>query len=92
VLAAERLDTSEPVNVGTGRETRISDLAAAIADLTGFDGETVWDASRADGQPVRYLDVSRARELMGFEAEVPIEDGLRRTVERFRASGVPVRA
>jgi GDP-L-fucose synthase len=92
VLAAERLKTSEPVNVGTGRETRISDLAAGIAHLTGFDGETVWDASRPDGQPVRYLDVSRARELIGFEAEVPIEDGLRRTIESFRAGRVPARA
>jgi GDP-L-fucose synthase len=85
VLAAERLDTSEPVNVGTGRETRIADLAAMIQRITGYDGEVVWDTSRPDGQPTRYLDVSRARELMGFEAEVPLEEGLRRTVESFRA-------
>jgi GDP-L-fucose synthase len=85
LLAAERLDTSEPVNVGTGRETRIADLAAMIQRITGYDGEVVWDTSRPDGQPTRYLDVSRARELMGFEAEVPLEDGLRRTVESFRA-------
>jgi GDP-L-fucose synthase len=85
LLAAERLDTSEPVNVGTGRETRIADLAAMIQRITGYDGEVVWDTSRPDGQPTRYLDVSRARELMGFEAEVPLEEGLRRTVESFRA-------
>jgi GDP-L-fucose synthase len=85
VLAAERLDTSEPVNVGTGRETRIADLAAMVQRITGYDGEVVWDTSRPDGQPTRYLDVSRARELMGFEAEVPLEEGLRRTVESFRA-------
>jgi GDP-L-fucose synthase len=73
LLAAERLDTSEPVNVGTGRETRIADLAAMIQRITGYDGEVVWDTSRPDGQPTRYLDVSRARQLMGFEAEVPLE-------------------
>jgi GDP-L-fucose synthase len=85
LLAAERLDTPEPVNVGTGRETRIADLAAMIQRITGYDGEVVWDTSRPDGQPTRYLDVTRARELMGFEAEVPLEEGLRRTVESFRA-------
>jgi GDP-L-fucose synthase len=85
LLAAERLDTSEPVNVGTGRETRIADLAAMIQRITGYEGEVVWDTSRPDGQPTRYLDVSRARELMGFEAEVPLEEGLRRTVESFRS-------
>jgi GDP-L-fucose synthase len=85
LLAAERLDTSEPVNVGTGRETRIADLAAMIQRITGYDGDVVWDTSRPDGQPTRYLDVSRARELMGFEAEVPLEEGLRRTVESFRS-------
>jgi GDP-L-fucose synthase len=86
VLAAERLGTSEPVNVGTGRETAIRDLAAMIAELTGFDGDTVWDSSKPDGQPVRCLDVSRARDLLGFEAQVAIEDGLSRTVESFRAT------
>jgi GDP-L-fucose synthase len=85
LLAAERLDTSEPVNVGTGRETKIADLAAIIERITGYEGEVIWDTSRPDGQPTRYLDVSRARELMGFEAEVPLEEGLRRTVESFRA-------
>jgi GDP-L-fucose synthase len=85
VLAAERLDTSEPVNVGTGRETKIADLATIIQQITGYEGQVVWDTSRPDGQPTRYLDVSRARELMAFEAEVPLEEGLRRTVESFRA-------
>jgi GDP-L-fucose synthase len=92
ILAAERLDTSEPVNVGTGQETKIRDLAGMISELTGFQGETVWDTSRPDGQPVRYLDVSRARELMGFSAEVPIEEGLRRTIESFRGERVPAGA
>jgi GDP-L-fucose synthase len=85
LLAAERLDTSEPVNVGTGIETRIRDLSELVHDVTGYDGETVWDASRPDGQPQRFLDVRRARELMGFEARVPLEEGLRRTVASFEA-------
>jgi GDP-L-fucose synthase len=85
ILAAERLDTSAPVNIGTGVETRIRDLANTIHELSGFEGEIVWDSSKPDGQPTRYLDVSRARELMGFEAEVPLEEGLRRTIESFRA-------
>ena len=92
LLAGERLETSEPVNIGTGRETRIADLAATLQRITGYDGEIVWDTSRPDGQPTRYLDVSRARELMGFEAEMPLEEGLRRTVESFREQVAPVRS
>jgi GDP-L-fucose synthase len=92
ILSAERLDSSEPVNIGTGTETRIRDLAGMISELTGFRGETVWDSSRPDGQPKRYLDVSRARELIGFEAEMPLEEGLRRTIESFRAGDRPVAA
>jgi GDP-L-fucose synthase len=90
LLAAERLDTSDPVNVGTGQETKIADLAAMIQGITGFGGEVVWDTSRPDGQPTRYLDVTRARELMGFEAEVPLDEGLRRTVDSFRAQMAPI--
>jgi GDP-L-fucose synthase len=85
ILSAERLDTSQPVNIGTGVETRIRDLADTIHRLSGFEGEIVWDSSYPDGQPTRYLDVSRARELIGFEAETPLEDGLRQTIESFRA-------
>src|SRR5215216_1033386 len=86
VLSAERLETSEHVNIGTGKETRIRDLAEMISELAGFEGTTVWDESRPDGQPKRYLDVSRARELIGFEAETPLADGLKRTIESFRGS------
>jgi GDP-L-fucose synthase len=89
ILAAERYDSSDPVNIGTGRETRIRDLAETIVRLTGYRGETVWDTSRPDGQPTRYLDVSRASERFGFEAEVGLEEGLRRTIESFRASLTP---
>jgi GDP-L-fucose synthase len=86
LLCAERLEVSDPVNIGTGKETSIRDLAEMISELAGFEGKTVWDESRPDGQPKRYLEVSRARELIGFEAETPLEDGLRRTVESFRAA------
>ena len=86
LLCAERLDTSEPVNIGTGTETKIRQLAESIARLTGFEGTTSWDTTRPDGQPKRYLDTSRARKLIGFEAEMALEEGLRRTIESFRGS------
>jgi GDP-L-fucose synthase len=86
LLCAERLDVSDPVNLGTGTETRIRELAETIRELTGYEGKTVWDTSRPDGQPKRYLDVSRARELIGFQAEMPLEEGLRRTIESFRSA------
>ena len=85
ILAAEHLERSDPVNVGTGVETKIRNLAEMIRDLTGFRGEIVWDASMPDGQPARYLDVSRAREWFGFEAQIPLREGLRLTIESFRA-------
>jgi GDP-L-fucose synthase len=86
LLAAERLQTSEPVNVGTGRETKIRDLAESIRKLVGFEGEIVWDTTKPDGQPARYLDVTRGRELMGFEATMSLEEGLRRTIESFAST------
>ena len=84
VLAAERYDSSAPVNVGSGEETEIRSLAELIARLAGYRGETRWDADRPDGQLRRCLDVSRARERMGFQAEIALEDGLRETIESFR--------
>jgi GDP-L-fucose synthase len=86
LLCAERLNSSEPVNIGTGVETKIRELAESISRLTGFEGETVWDTSRPDGQPKRYLDTTRARTLIGFEAQMPLEEGLKRTIESFRGS------
>ncbi|MBU6337294.1 MAG: GDP-L-fucose synthase [Acidobacteria bacterium] len=83
LLAAERLEVSDPVNVGTGQETRIRELAETIGRLSGYEGQTVWDDSKPDGQPSRCLDISRARELMGYEARVPLEDGLRETIAWF---------
>ena len=92
LLCAERLEGSDPVNVGTGTETRIRDLAETIRRLAGFDGEVVWDTSRPDGQPSRYLDVSRARETMDFRAAIGLEEGLERTVESFRVQARPAPA
>jgi GDP-L-fucose synthase len=86
VMAAERYNDSEPVNLGAGMEISIKDLAELIANLTGFDGEIVWDISKPNGQPRRGLDVSRAREYFGFQAEMPFEEGLRRTIEWFKAN------
>jgi GDP-L-fucose synthase len=86
LLAAERYDGAAPVNLGTGVETSIRELAETIATLTGFEGELSWDTSMPNGQPRRRLDASRARELFGFEARVPLRDGLARTVEWYRSS------
>ncbi len=86
VLALERYDGGEPVNLGTGEEIAIRDLAAKIAEATGFRGEIRWDASKPNGQPRRRLDVSRARERFGFEAEVSFEAGLRETVRWYRSA------
>jgi len=86
LLAAERYDGAEPVNLGTGVEISIRDLTELIAELTGFDGEIVWDTSMPNGQPRRRLDVSRAKELFGFEAQTQLRDGLARTIEWYRAT------
>jgi GDP-L-fucose synthase len=84
VLAAERYDGAQPVNLGTGVETTIRELAETIADLTGFEGEIVWDASMPNGQPRRSLDASRAAELFGFRARTPLREGLERTIAWYR--------
>jgi GDP-L-fucose synthase len=86
VLAAARYDGPEPVNLGTGVETTIRELAETIADVTGFDGELVWDTSMPNGQPRRSLDARRAEELFGWRAKTPLREGLERTVASYRAS------
>jgi GDP-L-fucose synthase len=86
VLAAEQYDGREPVNLGSGQEMSIRELAGVIAAETGFRGEIVWDASKPDGQPRRALDVTRAAELFGFRARVGFAEGLRRTVEWYRTT------
>ena len=88
VLAAERYDSAEPVNLGAGFELSIAELAGLIARLTGYSGRVAWDATRPDGQPRRCLDVSRAEKEFGFRALTPFEDGLRETIAWFEGSGI----
>ncbi|MEA3351513.1 MAG: NAD-dependent epimerase/dehydratase family protein, partial [Chloroflexota bacterium] len=83
VLSAERYSGPEPVNLGAGMEISIKDLAQLVAKLTAFEGDLVWDISKPNGQPRRGLDVSRAKEYFGFEAEMVFEDGLKRTIDWF---------
>jgi nucleoside-diphosphate-sugar epimerase len=85
-MASDAYDGEEPVNLGTGRETTIRELTQTIANLCGFDGEVVWDASKPDGQPRRMLDTSRAKALFGFEAQVGLEEGLRRTIDWYSST------
>jgi GDP-L-fucose synthase len=80
ILGAERYDSSEPVNVGSGNEISIRDLATQIAKATGFTGRFVWDTSQPNGQPRRRLDVTRAKERFGFVAKTTFADGLKKTV------------
>jgi GDP-L-fucose synthase len=86
VRAAERYDGPEPVNLGSGREILVRDLATMIADTVGFEGTLRWDPTQPDGQPRRQLDCTQAAELFGFRAETSFEEGLRRTVEWYRAN------
>jgi GDP-L-fucose synthase len=86
LLAADRYDGAEPVNLGTGVETSIRDLAETIAEVTGFTGEIVWDTSMPNGQPRRSLDASRAKALFGFEARTPLREGIEKTVAWYRSS------
>jgi GDP-L-fucose synthase len=84
LLAAERYNNSEPVNLGSAQEISIKNLAELITRLTGFEGKLVWDPSKPNGQPRRALDVSRADQFFGFRAQMPFEEGLRRTIEWYR--------
>jgi GDP-L-fucose synthase len=89
VLASERYDDPEPVNLGVGHEITIRELTETIARLTGFQGEIHWDATKPDGQPRRALDTSRARQAFGFEARTSFEEGLRTTIDWYEANRVP---
>jgi GDP-L-fucose synthase len=84
VLAAERYERDEPVNIGAGFEISIRELAEMIADLTGFTGRITWDTSKPNGQPRRMLETSRAKDYFGFQAHTPFKEGLARTVEWYR--------
>lgn len=83
LLAAERYNKPDPVNLGTGREITIADLVQKIATLTGYTGRIVWNASKPDGQPRRCLNVSRAEKEFGFRARMDFDEGLRRTVDWY---------
>ncbi len=84
VLAAEKYEKPEPVNIGAGFEITISELAALIARLTGYRGEIAWDTTRPDGQPRRRLDTSRAFNEFGFKARTGLEEGLKLTIASYK--------
>jgi GDP-L-fucose synthase len=84
ILAAERYNGPLPVNIGSGDEVQIKDLTETIARLVGFEGAIVWDPTKPNGQPRRKLDTNRARELFGFESQMPLEEGLRRTIAWYQ--------
>lgn len=85
LLAAEHYNGDEPVNIGTGEEVTIQDLAHLIADEVGYKGELVWDTGKPNGQPRRCLDTRRAKELLGFEATCKLREGIQKTVTWFRS-------
>lgn len=84
LLATERYNQSDPVNIGSAHEISIKELTETIARLTGFEGEIIWDTTKPNGQPRRKLDTSRAKERFGFEAQVSFTEGLRRTIEWYK--------
>jgi GDP-L-fucose synthase len=86
VLAAERYNKPDPVNLGSGMEITIRDLVVLISELTGYHGEIHWDTTKPDGQPRRCLDVSRAKREFGFEATMPFREGLKRTIAWYEAN------
>lgn len=83
VLATEKYDSPDPVNIGAGREITIKDLTEMVAKLSGFAGKIVWDPTKPDGQPRRCLDTQRAKERFGFAAKTTLEDGLKKTIEWY---------
>jgi GDP-L-fucose synthase len=83
VMAAERYEGSEPVNIGSSEEISIKDLVDLIVELTGFKGKVVWDKTKPDGQPRRKLNVERAQREFGFRSSTPFRDGLRETIHWY---------
>ena len=86
IAAAENYNGSEPVNIGSGQEISIKDLVEMVVRLTDFNGQLVWQTDKPNGQPRRGLDVSRAKEYFGWSAQVPFEEGVRRTIKWFKAN------
>ena len=91
VAAAEKYNGDLPVNLGSGYEISIKNLAEMIVKMTGFDGALTWQTDKPNGQPRRGLDVSRAKKLFGWSAQVPFEEGMRRTIEWFKANREKIR-
>jgi GDP-L-fucose synthase len=83
LLATEKYNDSEPVNLGSGYEISIKDLVNLIAKLTGFTGQMKWDTSKPNGQPRRALDTKRALDYFGFHAQMPFEEGLKKTIDWY---------
>lgn len=86
LLATEKYNKSDPVNMGTDLEISIKDLAELIAKLVGFKGKIKWDISKPDGQPRRRLDTSKAEQEFGFKAKMDFEEGLKKTIEWYKVS------
>lgn len=85
LLATERYDKADPVNIGSGKEITIRELVNLIAELTGYEGKIVWDTSKPDGQPRRCLDTSRAKREFGFEAKTDFREGLLKTIKWYKS-------
>ena len=86
LLAAEQYNDDKPANLGSGLEISIRDLAEIVAELVDYKGDFVWDVSKPNGQPLRVLDVRRAKERFGFEAQMPLRKGLQHTIEWYKAN------
>jgi GDP-L-fucose synthase len=86
ITAAEKYNGDEAVNLGSGFEISIKDLVEMTVKMTGFEGKLVWQTDKPNGQPRRGLDVSRAKDYFGWSAQVPFEEGMRRTIEWFKAN------
>jgi len=91
VTAAEKYNGADPVNLGSGYEISIKDLAEMVCRMTGFQGKLIWDTTKPNGQPRRGLDVSRAKATFGWSAQVPFEEGMRRTIEWFKQNRDKIR-
>lgn len=85
LMAAERYDKPDPINLGTGQEISIRELVSMIVRLTRYEGEVLWDHTKPDGQPRRCLDTSRAEKEFGFRARISLEEGIRQTIEYYQA-------
>lgn len=92
VLAAERYNDAEPVNLGSGEEISIRNLVELVAEQCGFTGKIVWDTSKPNGQPRRKLDTTRAAERFGFQSKTSFKEGIQRTIEWYEASALPIAA